>query len=281
MVAFVGPSGAGKTTLIDMIFRFFDPWSGRILLDGVDIRDLKQKNLRKHLGMVPQDTALFNDTIMNNIRIGRPDATDEDVYSAARAAGAHLFIERKPDRYNTMVGERGQLLSGGERQRVAIARAMIMNPPIYVLDEASSALDAESEELVHKSMNDLRALNKTLFVIAHRLSTIRDADQIIVLRSGEIVEKGTHEELIKKGGLYHKLVTVQQLSANAEAIEAEVSKRPTAVKSGDTNAVSLPPPPPAGPTGLPPAPAAVALGPSPALIAASATVPAEPAPEVK
>lgn len=158
---------------------------------------------------------------------------------------------------------------------------MIMNPPIYVLDEASSALDAESEELVHKSMNDLRALNKTLFVIAHRLSTIRDADQIIVLRSGEIVEKGTHEELIKKGGLYHKLVTVQQLSANAEAIEAEVSKRPAAVKSGDANAVSLPPPPPAGPTGLPPAPAAVALGPSPALIASSATVPAEPAPEVK
>jgi len=284
MVAFVGPSGAGKTTIIDMVCRFFDPWSGRVFFDDVDIRDVKQKSVRKLIGMVPQDTSLFNDTIKNNIKIGRPQATDEEVYAAAKAAGAHLFIERKPDRYDTIVGEKGNLLSGGERQRVAIARAMITNPPIYIMDEASAALDAESEELVHKSMNDLRTQKKTLFVIAHRLSTVRDADQIIVLRSGEVVEQGTHEELIKKGGLYHKLVTVQQLSTTAEvSLEAEV-KRPAAlaaVKSGETVAVELPPPPPAGPTIQAPAPAAVALGPSAPQLAPSVPIPAEPQSEGK
>jgi ATP-binding cassette subfamily B protein len=213
MVAFVGPSGSGKTTVIDLLARYFDPQSGRVLLDGVDIREFKQKSLRNHIAMVLQDTALFNDTIKNNIACARPNATDDEIFATAKAAGVDLFVERKQNRYETVVGERGAMLSGGERQRVAIARAILKDPQIIIFDEASSNLDAESEELVHKAIANL-AKTKTVFVIAHRLSTIRDADLIIVLKHGEIVEQGNHEQLLRNQGLYHKLVAVQALSVH-------------------------------------------------------------------
>ncbi|HEY9776345.1 MAG TPA: ABC transporter ATP-binding protein [Planktothrix sp.] len=219
MVALVGPSGSGKTTIVDLLNRFYDPQIGRVLLDGVDVRELKQKSLRSHIGMVLQDTALFNDTIKNNIACARPDASDDEIARAARAAGADRFIEKKPEGYATQVGERGVLLSGGERQRIAIARAILKDPQIFIFDEASSNLDAESEELVQQAITEL-AKTKTVFVIAHRLSTIRKADLILVLRGGEIVEQGRHDELVEKGGLYHKLVAVQAISLHSDTIQS-------------------------------------------------------------
>ncbi len=204
VIALVGPSGAGKSTLITLIPRFYDPVEGRILLDSVDIRELELHYLRSHIGIVPQETQLFSGTIAENIRYGRPYASDDEVIEAAKAANAHEFISGFPDSYQTIVGERGVKLSGGQRQRVAIARALLKNPRILILDEATSSLDSESESLVQEALETLMQ-GRTTFVIAHRLSTIRNADRILVLERGSIVEQGTHDELMRKAGLYKDL----------------------------------------------------------------------------
>lgn len=207
-LAIVGPSGAGKTTMMAMVMRFYDPLEGRILLDGKDLRRLKQTSLRRHIGVVLQDPLLFNDTIRNNIAYGKPNATISEVEAAARAANAHEFILRTPEQYDTMVGERGSRLSVGERQRITIARALIKNPPIIILDEATSSLDAESESLVQDALDRLMK-DRTTFVIAHRLSTVVRADRIIVLKDGRIDEMGSHRELMQLGGYYAMLVKRQ------------------------------------------------------------------------
>lgn len=208
VVALVGPSGAGKSTLISLIPRFYDPTAGRILLDGVDIRDLTLYDLRSNIALVPQETQLFSGTVAENIRYGKPDASDAEVIEAAKAANAHEFITSFPDGYATIVGERGIKLSGGQRQRVAIARALLKNPRILILDEATSSLDSESEALVQEALEVLMQ-GRTTFVIAHRLSTIRSADKIVVLEAGRIVQQGTHQELLAAGGLYKELYELQ------------------------------------------------------------------------
>lgn len=210
-VAFVGMSGGGKSTLASLIPRFYDVSSGRILLDHVDIRDYKVRSLRDKIGMVLQDTILFSESVKSNILIGKPNATDEEIVEAAKAANAHEFIINLPNGYDTKVGERGVKLSGGQKQRIAIARVFLKNPAILILDEATSALDLESEHLIQESL-DLLAKNRTTFIIAHRLSTITHANLIVVMEHGQIVEQGTHDELMKKQGAYHRLFTVQQLN---------------------------------------------------------------------
>lgn len=204
MVAIVGPSGAGKSTIANLIFRFYDPTAGAVLIDGVDIRTVTLHSLRSQIGVVPQETVLFNGNVLENIRYGKLEATTEAVYAAAQAANAHDFIMAMPDGYDTQIGERGAKLSGGQRQRIAIARAILKDPQILILDEATSALDAESEKLVQAALDTL-LLGRTSFVIAHRLSTIQRADKIIVLNQGRIVEQGTHEQLLKQSGLYSQL----------------------------------------------------------------------------
>lgn len=208
VVALVGPSGAGKSTLVDLVARFYDPTKGRITIDGVDLKHFSVQSLRKHLGVVAQDTILFHDTVRNNIAYALPDAKIEDVERAARAANAHEFITQLPQGYDTLLGERGTRLSGGQRQRLAIARAILRDPPILILDEATSALDSESERLVQAAMDELLR-GRTVFVIAHRLSTIRNADQIVVLQSGRIIQSGAHEELLGDEGLYRHLYRLQ------------------------------------------------------------------------
>ena len=214
VVALVGASGAGKTTLANLVPRFYDVTEGAITIDGRDVRDLRIKSLRDQISIVAQDTFLFNDTVANNIRYGRPDAAPEQVRQAARNALAEEFIQRMPDGYETMIGERGTKLSGGQRQRLAIARALLKNSPILILDEATSHLDSESEALVQQALHTLMQ-HRTVIVIAHRLSTVRRADKIVVLDRGRIAETGTHEQLASHGGIYRRLHDLQYLEVDA------------------------------------------------------------------
>lgn len=209
-VALVGSSGAGKSTLVDLIPRFHDVSSGELLIDGKNIKEYSLKHLRNLMGIVTQEPILFNDTIANNIALGKPDATKDEIEQAAKIANAYNFIVQKENGFNTNIGDRGNKLSGGERQRVTIARAVLKNPPILILDEATSSLDTESERLVQDAINHLMK-DRTSVVIAHRLSTVRHADEIIVLQKGEIVERGTHDELVAKNGFYKRLVEMQEV----------------------------------------------------------------------
>jgi ATP-binding cassette, subfamily B, bacterial MsbA len=210
VIALVGASGAGKSTLVDLIPRFHDVTEGEILIDGVNIKHLKLDELRRLMGVVGQDPILFNDTIYNNITLGTGGATTQRVEEAARIAHADNFIVQKPEGYDTVAGDRGARLSGGERQRITIARAVLKNPPIMILDEATSSLDTESERIVQEAINTLMA-NRTCIVIAHRLSTVQHADEIIVMDRGQIAERGTHQELMTRGGIYRRLVDMQQV----------------------------------------------------------------------
>jgi len=210
-LAIVGSSGAGKSTLVKLIFRFYDPSSGAIKIDGQDISQVTQKSLRKMIGIVPQETVLFNDSIFENIRYGKPSATDEEVNEAINLAHLRHFIEQLPKGPDTIVGERGLKLSGGEKQRVSIARTILKRPPIMVFDEATSSLDSHSEASIVAALNEI-SQGATTVVIAHRLSTVVDADEIIVLEQGRLVEQGTHQQLLSKKGVYQGLWQAQQKS---------------------------------------------------------------------
>ena len=207
-VAFVGPSGAGKTTIIQLILRFYDPASGRILLDGVDLADMARDDFRRHIALVPQDPVIFAASARENIRFGRPDATDAEVEAAAKAAAAHDFITALPEGYDSYVGERGVMLSGGQKQRIAIARAILRDAPVLLLDEATSALDAESERAVQHAVDELSA-GRTTLIVAHRLATVKKADRIVVLDQGRIVAMGAHDALVAEDGLYARLARLQ------------------------------------------------------------------------
>jgi ATP-binding cassette subfamily B protein len=233
-VAIVGPSGAGKSTISRLLFRFYDVTSGRILIDDQDIRDVTQKSLRSAIGMVPQDTVLFNDTLRYNIRYGRWDATDAEVEQAAKLAQIDHFIKMSPKGYETEVGERGLKLSGGEKQRVAIARTILKAPPILVLDEATSALDSHTEKEIQDAL-DRVSKDRTTLVIAHRLSTIVHADEIIVLDAGRIVERGTHLALLRQNGLYASMWSRQR--------EADAARETLALTGEDEVAPNRNPPP--------------------------------------
>jgi ATP-binding cassette, subfamily B, heavy metal transporter len=223
-VAVVGHSGSGKSTLARLLYRFYDVFAGSIRINGMDIREAKQASLRAAIGIVPQDTVLFNDTILYNIRYGRPEASDEEIFEAARAAHIHDFIQTLPAKYETMVGERGLKLSGGEKQRVAIARALLKNPRILIFDEATSALDSRAEKAIQAELERVSA-GRTTLVIAHRLSTVMDADQILVLSQGRIVERGSHRQLLDAKGEYARMWALQQQQEQAK----EVLERATAL----------------------------------------------------
>jgi len=218
VLAVVGSSGAGKSTLVHLIPRFFDVTAGKILVDGRDVREVTLDSLRGQIGVVTQETVLFNDTLRNNIAYGRPGISQKDVEAAARAALAHDFITGLPEGYNTVIGERGVRLSGGERQRIAIARALLKNAPILILDEATSALDSESEALVQVALQNLMT-GRTVVVIAHRLSTVRMANRIVVIENGTIADIGPHEELMKKLGTYRRLYELQFLDKDQPKAE--------------------------------------------------------------
>ncbi len=217
MIGLVGKSGAGKTTMINLVCRFYDVDEGAILLDGVDIRKVRLNDLRSQIGIVPQEPYLFNATIAENIAYGRPDVAQEEIIQAAIAANAHGFIMRMPDGYDTRVGERGARLSGGERQRLAIARAVLNDPKILILDEATSSVDTETEELIQEALRRL-VKNRTTFAIAHRLSTLRNSDRLLVIEDGQAAELGTHEELLARGGVYHRLVQLQSKLSRIQAV---------------------------------------------------------------
>lgn len=208
IIALVGESGSGKSTIANLITRFYDVNEGSITFDGVDIKDVTSKSLREQMGIVAQDSILFNDTIANNISLGLENINEEEIIAAAKVANAHNFISEFPDKYQNNVGDGGNLLSGGQRQRIAIARAVMKNPPIMILDEATSALDTESEKLVQNALENMME-NRTSIAIAHRLSTIQNADLIVVMKNGSIIEQGTHNELLKMNGTYHNLVSLQ------------------------------------------------------------------------
>jgi ATP-binding cassette subfamily B protein len=207
-VALVGPSGAGKSTILQLLLRFYDPGKGRITLDGLPIDAMARADFRSALALVPQDPVIFGDTARENIRFGRPDATDAEVEAAARAAAAHDFVARLPQGYDTFVGERGVMLSGGQKQRIAIARAILRDAPVLLLDEATSALDAESEQAVQHAVAEMSA-DRTTIIVAHRLATVKQADRILVFEEGRIVAEGTHDQLVTQGGLYARLARLQ------------------------------------------------------------------------
>ena len=218
-VAFVGPSGAGKSTTFQLLLRFYDPQSGRIVVDGVDIARARPEDVRARIGLVPQDTVLFGASARENIRYGRPDATDAEIEAAAQAAAADGFIRGLPEGYDTFLGERGARLSGGQRQRIAIARALLKDPPILLLDEATSALDSRTEQDILATLKRVSA-DRTTIAIAHRLSTIADADIINVMDAGRIIESGSHFDLLRRDGLYAEMWN-RQLSEETEVLAAE------------------------------------------------------------
>jgi len=220
VIALAGRSGAGKTTVTDLVARFHDPTRGRILLNGTDIRKFKLASYRDLLGIVQQDVFLFDGSVRDNIAYGRPNASYEEVLDAAQRANAHEFIVKLPEQYDTFIGERGVKLSGGQQQRLAIARAILAAPQILILDEATSNLDTESEQLIQAAMATLLA-GRTTFVIAHRLSTIRRADLILLMEEGRIIERGTHEELMEAGGEYYNMVLRQMQSQEVEITSAD------------------------------------------------------------
>ena len=230
MVALVGPTGSGKTTIVNLLHRFYDPTEGFISIDGYDLREVTLESLYRQIALVPQDSILFGETILENIRYGRESATEEEVLKASQAANAHAFITALPDQYQTLVGEKGVNLSGGQRQRIAIARAILKNPRLLILDEATSALDSESEMLVQEALSHLMA-GRTTVVIAHRLTTIQQANRILVVNRGSIVEEGTHSILMQLGGLYHHLYTLRMAEWEVQGTAAGI-ERPSPLSRG-------------------------------------------------
>ena len=237
-VFLVGHSGSGKSTLSRLLFRFYDVTGGDIRVNGVSVKGIRQSSLRAAIGIVPQDTVLFNDTVLYNIRYGRPEASDAEVVEAARAAHIHDFIESLPKKYETTVGERGLKLSGGEKQRVAIARAILKNPRMLVFDEATSALDSRSEKAIQAELERISE-GRTTLVIAHRLSTVMDADEILVLGRGRIVERGTHQQLLELKGEYARMWALQQEAAQAEAVLEKTASEDRPVGASERSLVGL------------------------------------------